>query len=216
MRGLFVSGTDTGAGKTVLCAALVAASQARYHKPVQTGPAEDHDTPAVARLSGADPGRLLPPAACFPLPASPHHAAAVAGTRLELAALSSPLRAADRPGDRWVVEGAGGLLVPLNETVLMTDLIAALGLPVLLAASTRLGAINHSLLSLRALRALGLPGLGIVLLGDADPSLSSALDAFAPGAVLGRIPWLDPLAAAPLRAAGRALLDVESIAACLC
>ncbi len=209
MKGLFVVGTDTGVGKTVLSAALMAAAgpQTTYWKPVQTGLAtEPGDTPTVATLSQLPPERLLDAGPRLMLPASPHHAAVADHTSIDLDTLAATGRAHDAPDRRWVVEGAGGLLVPLSDTQLLTDLVAALALPVLVAASTRLGTINHTLLTLRHLATLALPTLGVVLVGPPDSSADSALAAHAPGAVLGHLPHLDPLTPDAVRAAGQTLL----------
>jgi dethiobiotin synthase len=207
MRGVFVTGTDTGVGKTVVSALLLAGSAAdvRYRKPVQTGiAAEAGDRETVAALAGVDAlTRTLPELFRLPEPASPHHAARLAGVRIELDPLVDALTAT--PG-RFIVEGAGGILVPLNERHVMRDLVAALGLPALVVSSTRLGTINHTLLTLEALERARIPTLGLVLVGPPDAGAESGIDAFAHAPVLGRVPHFTSLDAATVSAAGRALV----------
>src|SRR5882724_4544204 len=127
----FVTGTDTGVGKTVLSALLCAALDASYWKPIQTGTEVDSDTRAVELLAGLPKEKLLPEVYQFAPPVSPHLAAQKAGVRIDLAKIKLPVNASDIP---LIVEGAGGVLVPLNENELMVDLIRQLKLPVILAA----------------------------------------------------------------------------------
>jgi dethiobiotin synthetase len=111
-----------------------------------------------------------------------------------------------------VVEGAGGVLVPLREDLLYADLFARWGLPVVLVARTSLGTINHSLLSVEALRARGVPIAGIAFVGDANAESERVICAIGRVARLGRLPWLDPLDAATLHAAFRAGFDLRAFA----
>lgn len=174
MPGCFVTGTDTGVGKTVVAAALALGWGASYWKPVQSGvsdpPEPATDTLAVARWTGLPPARLLPEAYRFPLPASPHVSAAAEGATIQRAALRLPAT----PG-AIVVEGAGGILVPLNERETMADLMIWLGLPVVLVARTALGTINHTLLSLEALRHRGLQVHALILNGPPVPTTTATL-----------------------------------------
>lgn len=161
--GVFISGTDTGVGKTVVAAGvlrLIAESRPSiYWKPVQTG--EDSDTHEVARLAGRASSLLPPPAYVFPAPRSPHLAAKLAGDRIHVGVLNR--RFGDLAHQSFtVVEGAGGLLVPLNDSTLMIDLPRRWFLPVILVAADRLGAINQTLLSIEACRQRGLEVLGVV------------------------------------------------------
>ena len=172
--GFFVTGTDTGVGKTVISALLMAAlgPRAAYYKPVQTG--DDDDTETVRELSG---GFALPVGLRLPLPAAPWRAAIAAGVQIELSTL---VARAVTPCDWLVAEGAGGVLVPLGPGLLMRDLISALGLPALVVARTQLGTINHTLLTVSALVQRGLPVAGIVLNGPPDPGLTEILHACLP------------------------------------
>jgi dethiobiotin synthetase len=170
VRGLFVTGTGTGVGKTVLTASLLAAAAAagepvRAHKPVVTGLDEppnewppDHEL--LARTTGQTPEEVAPER--YGPPVSPHLAAELAGQRLEPTQLLAAVRAAGQ-GHTLVVEGVGGLLVPLAEHYTVRDLVAALGLPLLVAAPPGLGTINHTLLTLHAARAAGLEVRAVVL-----------------------------------------------------
>jgi dethiobiotin synthetase len=171
-RGCFVTGTDTGAGKTVLTAALCAAIRASgasvsAFKPVATGIGEPpegawpHDHELLARVTDARPADVC--ARTFEPPVSPHLAAQLAGTTIDLEELLAAARAAAARADVLVVEGVGGLLVPLNARHDVRDLAVALGLPVIIAARPGLGTINHSLLTLAAARAAGLDVRAVVL-----------------------------------------------------
>ncbi|MGH9417669.1 MAG: dethiobiotin synthase [Terriglobales bacterium] len=173
-RGVFVTGTDTGVGKTVVSALLtLALPHACYWKPIQSGlpPAADStDRDDVARWTGLPHSRLLTEAYRLKLPASPHVSAAAEGIAIERARLALP----PAPGP-VVVEGAGGVMVPINGEALMLDLMAWLALPVVLVARTALGTINHTLLSLAALRHRGLAVALLVLNGEPVPSTTQAL-----------------------------------------
>lgn len=163
MRGLIVTGTDTGIGKTVLAAGLVGRLGARYWKPVQSGLEEETDSECIARLV---PGATIHPEAYRLItPASPHWAASIDGVTIDPARLILPQ--GDGP---LVVEGAGGALVPLTETRLYADQFADWGLPVVVAARTALGTINHTLMTVEALRARGCAILGLAFIGDAGPA----------------------------------------------
>jgi dethiobiotin synthetase len=171
MRGLFVTGTDTGVGKTVLAAAIVAALRAdgvraAAFKPVVTGLDEpDEGVPADHELLGAVAGAA--PEAVAPVrlgpPASPHLAAALDGVALEPGALLSAARRAGAEADALVVEGVGGLLVPVTLGTSVRDLASALGVPLVVAARPGLGTINHTLLTLEAARTAGLEVRAVVL-----------------------------------------------------
>jgi dethiobiotin synthetase len=178
MRGLFVTGTDTGAGKTIVTASLLAAIAAdgepvRAHKPAVTGLEEppglwppDHEL--LAALSGATPEEVSP--LRYGPAVSPQLAGELAGEPIEPEALVAAARAAGE-GATLIVEGAGGLLSPLARDYTVCDLAVALGLGVVIAARPGLGTINHSLLTLRAARAAGLAVQAVVLTPwPAEPS----------------------------------------------
>jgi dethiobiotin synthase len=189
VKGVFVTGTDTGIGKTVVAACLARAWQAGYWKPVQTGAAAgDDDTAAVAALADLPAERVFAPVYALQAPLSPHAAAELEGTRISMDAIAPP----ETPHP-LVVEGAGGLYVPLNERDFMIDLMARLALPVLLVARSTLGTINHTLLSLAALRARALPIAGVVLSGPPNAGNRAAIERFGQVRVLAELPRIDPL-----------------------
>ena len=190
MRGVFVTGTDTGVGKTVLSAALLLRyPDAAYWKPIQTG--GDDDTAEVHRLSG---GRVVDKGIRLPDPVSPHLAAQRAGLVINLDALQS------RESNRAViVEGAGGVLVPVNESQLMADLMVKLDLPIIVAARSTLGTINHTLLTLEALRARSLKIAGVVIIGDRNSDNRAAIERYGKVSVLAEMPWFEPLTPECLR-----------------
>ena len=197
---LVVTGTDTGIGKTVVAAGFSQALGARYWKPVQAGLDESTDRDTVAALSGRE---VLPEAYRLATPCSPHQAAAIDGVTIDPARLALPED--DGP---LVVEGAGGVLVPLREDLLYADLFARWGLPVVLVARTALGTINHSLLSLEALRSRGVPIAGMAFVGDENAETERTICAIGQVRRLGRLSWLDPLNAETLRAAFVAGFDL--------
>ncbi len=203
MTSLIVAGTDTGIGKTVVSAGLTHALGATYWKPVQAGIEEETDTECVARLSGRP---VLPEAYRLKMPASPHLAAEAEGITIDPSQLTLPT--GDGP---FVVEGAGGLLVPINRETLYLDLFAKWRAPLVLCARTVLGTINHSLLSLRALRAADVPVVGIVFVGDAEPEVEETICQFGDVAYLGRLPMMDKLAPETLKQTVAAGLDVARI-----
>jgi dethiobiotin synthetase len=189
-----VTGTDTGIGKTVFAAALCQALDADYWKPVQSGLEEETDSETIARLAGLDPARVHPERYRLAMPASPHRAAAAEGVAIEAAALTPP-----DTRNPLVIEGAGGVLVPLTPDLLYADIFARWAFPVILCARTALGTINHSLLSIEALRARGIPILGVAFIGDADEENEAIIARIGNVRRLGRlarIPQLDRAALA--------------------
>lgn len=191
-----VTGTDTGIGKTVFAAGLAAALGAHYWKPIQAGVDPDGDKEVVARLSGLPASHILPESYRLTTPASPHLAARIDGVEIALDRLALPQ--VDGP---LVIEGAGGVLVPISEELLMADLFAYWGQPVILCARTALGTINHSLLSIEALRARNVPIAGIAFIGQAHAENERIIPQLAAIPSLGRLPLLDPLDPATLAAA---------------
>ena len=200
-RGVFVTGTDTGVGKTVAAAALVHryrgstpdvdAAPIRYWKPIQTGIEQDDDTATVRRL-GCHGDEVLEEGVRLPRPLSPHLAARLNGRTIVLQQLVDMLAAQASPG-RWVVEGAGGVLVPVNSTDLMVDLMTRLALPVLVVARTTLGTINHTLLTIEAIRARSLTIAGVLLVGERNRENREAIEGFGRVTVVGELPILNPL-----------------------
>jgi dethiobiotin synthetase len=198
MTGFFVTGTDTNVGKTVLSALLVAALEAVYWKPVQTGAREGTDRESVRVWAEPTEDRLPLERYWFDSPVSPHLASREGGIRIALDAFELPEAPAGR---KWVVEGAGGVLVPLNECDLMRDLMKRIGFPVIIAARTSLGTINHTLLTLAALREARLPICGVALIGEKNIENLRAIEQYGSVRVIGHIPILKSINRA-------ALLDV--------
>ena len=197
MQGFFVTGTDTDVGKTVVSAWLLTHLDALYWKPVQAGAEPETDAAAVRRLAEISADRILPEAYVLPEAIAPHEAARRAGFIIDMAKLEAP------ETDRLlIVEGAGGLLVPLTEEAYVIDLAAELHLPVILVARSTLGTINHTLLSIEALHRRGLPLAGVVVNGPETPHNRTAIERYGEVNVIAEIPWLPE----PTRAN---LLDIE-------
>jgi dethiobiotin synthetase len=197
---LVVSGTDTGIGKTVLAGAIAMATGSAYWKPIQAGLDDETDSERVAALGV----RALPEAYRLSAPCSPHWAAEMDGIRIEDAELALP------PGeDRLVVEGAGGVLVPIRDDLSFADLFARWNLPVVLAARTALGTINHTLLSIEALRARGVPIHGIAFVGEAVENTEATIARVGQVKRLGRLPMLPEITADALLAAFGAAFDPD-------
>jgi dethiobiotin synthase len=212
MNGIFVTGTDTNVGKTVVCAAMMHRlrphAAVRYWKPVQTGIEVDDDAEVVRALGGCAQAEIAPSAVRLPRSLSPHLAARLAGQRIDVANVMSHVEAS---GDRvrWIMEGAGGVCVPLNEEDLMVDLMVRLAAPVLVVARTTLGTINHTLLTLDALRARKLDVVGVVMVGDPSPDNRAAIEQFGRVPVLGEMPRLEVLNPSTLREWALGALDPE-------
>ncbi len=199
-----VSGTDTGVGKTVFAAALAGAMGAHYWKPVQAGLDQETDSETVARLSGLPRNRILREAYEFSAPLSPHRAAELDGMAISRAAFELP------SVSPLVIEGAGGLMVPLRRDWLAIDLFADWQLPVILCARTGLGTINHSLLSIEALRLRDIPLLGIAFIGEANADSETTICTMGGVRRLGRLPRLPVLNAETLAAAFRENFDLAA------
>lgn len=190
MSGLriVVTGTDTDVGKTVFCAGLAAMLGASYWKPVQAGVEGGTDSETVARLGGLPPDRVLPEIWRLNTPVSPHLAAEIDGVEIDPDALRPPTVSGP-----LVIEGAGGLFVPLTRETLMIDVFARWRLPTVLVARTQLGTINHTLLSLAALKSRGVPVAGVAFVGEEKADSQRTVARFSGAKILGRLPQLRPL-----------------------
>ncbi|MBC9032226.1 ATP-dependent dethiobiotin synthetase BioD [Sphingomonas sp. JC676] len=200
---IVVTGTDTDIGKTVFAAALARALGATYWKPIQAGIEDGGDADTAARLGL----RTLPEAYRLNTPCSPHRAAEIDGIAIDAARLAIP-----NIEGTLVIEGAGGVLVPITSELLFADLFARWVEPVVLVARTALGTINHSLLSIEALRARGVPILGIAFIGDAVEDSEATIARLGGVSRLGRLPCLDRIAPETLDAAFAAHFRVEDFA----
>jgi dethiobiotin synthetase len=206
MNAFVVTGTDTGIGKTVFSAALAGAMGAHYWKPVQSGLLDGADRDTVAQLSGLPAAQILPEAYRLTEPLSPHRAAELDGVEIDPDKLIVPEM---RP---LVIEGAGGALVPVTRTVLYADVFAHWGLPVIIVARTALGTINHSLLTIEALRARGVPIHGVAFVGEANPDNEATIAALGQVRRMGRLPLLPGLTAVALADAFAEQFRIEDFA----
>ncbi len=186
-HGIFVTGTGTGVGKTFVSAILVAGLSARYWKPLQSGLDEKTDTAWVQEKTGLPSSYFYPESYRFRFPLSPHVAAEKDGIHIDLELMELP----QTFGGRLIVEGAGGIMVPLNEHHLMLDLMKKLSLPILLVAESGLGTINHTLLSLEMLKNHFLQVLGVVMNGPRNPENRKAIEHYGNTKVLAEIEPLE-------------------------
>lgn len=197
-RGIFVTGTDTNVGKTVLSAAVMIRCRGivplRYWKPVQTGTLQDDDTAEVQRLAGLSTEDILTDGYRFPDPVSPHLAAERADIPINVHRLGRMLAEGTQNEEtRWIVEGAGGLLVPLNLANTIGEFIVSLHLPAIIAARSGLGTINHTLLTIEALRRREVPVAGVVLIGEPNEDNARTIGHMGQVPILGQMPRFDPL-----------------------
>lgn len=200
---MFVTGTDTDVGKTIFSAALCGALGATYWKAIQAGTLDHSDSDTVRALSGLPPQKILPEAYRLTTPCSPHRAAELDSVRIAVQQLRPPT------ADPLVIEGAGGLMVPLTGQTLLIDLIARWKMPVIVVARTLLGTINHSLLSLEALRTRSIPVLGIAFVGEPNPNSEGTICNFSGAKPLGRLPFVAPLDRAKLASAFASNFDLR-------
>ncbi|MEH6757137.1 MAG: dethiobiotin synthase [Parasphingorhabdus sp.] len=199
-----ITGTDTDIGKTVFAAALTAALDAYYWKPVQAGLEGETDSQAVLRLSGVGADKVLPEKFRLNTPASPHFAAAKDGVTIAAGDLAVP-----QVEGHLVIEGAGGALVPINDELLFADLFALWKLPVIIVASTKLGTINHSLMTIEALRSRGVPVFGMAFIGGEIADSQDTICRIGGVPQLGRLPIIDNLSAQTLSTAFRAHFTIS-------
>jgi dethiobiotin synthetase len=203
---MFITGTDTDIGKTLVSALLLAGLEGHYWKPIQTGVAsstntddsyyELGDTAWVVQHAGVPIDRTHPPTHQFPLPLSPHAAAQFANTAVSLSDFDLPTIPQDRT---LVVEGAGGVMVPLNDDHYMLDLIKRLAIPVIIVARSGLGTINHTLLTLTQLRAHEVPVFGVILNGVKNPGNKHSIEKFGEVRVIGEIEPMRTITPSSLR-----------------
>lgn len=191
-----MTGTDTNVGKTVLSSLLCAAVRGIYWKPIQTGASEGTDRETVIASAGIDIADTVPETYVFSDPISPHLAAERARCEISLERIDLPV--IDR-GMPLIVEGAGGVMVPINAHQFMTDLMRHLALPVVLAARSTLGTINHTLLSIRCMESARIRVHGVVLIGPENPENKQAIERYSGKQVIGQIPPLAKIDRASLQ-----------------
>lgn len=183
---LFVTGTDTGVGKTVVSAILTAGLEAAYWKPIESGVEEGSDARWIQETLSLDAEKVVHQKYRLTKPLSPHAAARIDGVRIDLDSIALP----EPCPERLIVEGAGGILVPLNERDLIIDLIAKLALPVVIVARSALGTINHTLLTVTTLRSRGITVHGVVMNGERNASNKEAIEHYGNVPVIAEISQL--------------------------
>jgi dethiobiotin synthetase len=203
VSAIVVTATGTDIGKTVFAAALTAALDGYYWKPVQAGTDDGTDRERVLALSGLSDDRILSEAYSLTTPCSPHRAAEIDGIAIDVEALAPPQP--DRP---LVIEGAGGVLVPFTRSTTFADIVARWQLPAVLVAATSLGTISHSLAAIEALRTRGVDIRGVAFVGDPNEDSEATIAEMGKVKRLGRLPMLDPLTPATLAAAFAANFDL--------
>ncbi len=186
MKRYFITGIGTGVGKTVMSAILCEALNADYWKPIQAGELENSDTVSVKKLISNSRSVFHPEAYQLPYPLSPHASAEKAGITIDPATIAVP-----QSTNHLIIEGAGGLMVPINRKTLYIDLIPALNSEVILVSKNYLGSINHTLMSAESLMLRNIPVRGIVFNGDENPATESIILEMTGFQFLGRIPQVD-------------------------
>jgi dethiobiotin synthase len=198
MKPLIVTGSDTGIGKTVVCAMLTLALEGIYWKPIQSGTDGGTDTQRVQAMTNLPPSHFLPERYVLRAPLSPHRASELDGISIAVESLDLP----QSGENRWlIVEGAGGVLVPIDRQTLQIALFSRWRAPVLVVARTTLGTINHTLLTLEALQRRAIKVIGIIFVGDSMPDTERTIAEFGGVKSLGRLPILPALDAGTLREA---------------
>ena len=179
---IFITGTDTHVGKTLISSWIALHTGFSYFKPIQTGTRDGSDSLEVHKQSDT---KIYPESYAYKEPLSPHLAAKLENDMIDIEKIVLP------PSPNLIIEGAGGVLVPINDTYLMVDLIKKLGAPVILVARTTLGTINHTLLSLEALRSRNIAVLGVIMNGEKNPQNSHSIELYGRTPVLAEFPKLD-------------------------
>jgi len=171
MINLFVTGTDTNVGKTIVSAILAAGINGKYWKPIQTGTSQGSDTNIIQELLGKD--STFPESYRFKAPLSPNHAAELQEQEIDHKNIKLP-----NSHHPLIIEGAGGLLVPINSNQMIIDLIKVFNTKCILVARSGLGTLNHTLLSLQELNRREIPVLGVVLNGPKNIKNKESIEHF--------------------------------------
>lgn len=199
-KPIIITGTDTDIGKTIFASALTHVLGATYFKPIQAGLEEETDTQLVTRLSGQ---KVLPEVYRLNTPASPHVAAEIDDIEIDIDKLILP-----NIHGPLVVEGAGGIMVPITRHTTYLDVFANWNAPIVLCARTSLGTINHSLLSIQALKNYGCDILGIAFIGDENKDSEKSICDMGQVKRLGRLPLIADLNRESLNEAFNANFDI--------
>lgn len=182
MKSLFITGTDTNIGKTFVSAVLTLGLKAHYWKPIQSGIGTETDTEFLKRVTNLPDSFFLDEVYKLKIPRSPHESAKAEGITIDINSIKVP-----ELNNCIVIEGAGGVLVPLNDTHFVIDLIKKLKSAVILVCRTQLGTINHTLLTIEALQKRGIPVLGIIMNGEEDLENPKSISMFTKIPILGQI-----------------------------
>lgn len=185
-KPIFVTGIGTGVGKTIASAILVEKLKADYWKPVQAGDLDQSDTITVKSLVSNSISHFHPEAYRLTQPYSPHKAAALDGIEIDPDKIILP-----QTGNQLIIEGAGGLMVPLNNNFLMIDLIKKLDAEVVLVSRNYLGSINHTLLSIDALKARGIALRALIFNGNNDSFSEELIERYTKETPVLRIPEIE-------------------------
>ncbi|MBX2834430.1 MAG: dethiobiotin synthase [Micavibrio sp.] len=187
-----ISGTDTGIGKTVVSAMLTLALDASYWKPIQSGIEGGVDTKTVQKITRLPAERFFEEEYVLTEPLSPHRSAEIDEVKIDVAGLNIP-----KCEGPLIIEGAGGLMVPLTRENLLINLFKSWqrdeSVPIILVARTGLGTINHTLLSLEALWSRKIPVHGIIFVGEENPDNIRTIGEFSKIKILGHLPKLDSI-----------------------
>lgn len=210
--GIFVTGTDTDIGKTIVCSLLLASLKSHfiktgYFKPIQTG--LEQDTVKVAHLTGIELAKIPEPVYSFPEPVAPYRASQIHGQQIQLDHIQQQWEKLEEKA--WVVEGVGGVMVPLNGKATVRDMILALGLKTVVVATTRLGTMNHTLLTVEAIRAVGVEVAGLILVGEQDPSLEAILSEFCSIPMIVRVPYFSLISPSVIQEEGPKLFPFSTL-----
>lgn len=197
----FITGIGTGIGKTIVSAILTEKLQADYWKPIQSGDLDNSDSLLVAQLISNQKTVIQPEQFKLSQPLSPHLSARIDGIQLTTAAIKAPATT-----NHLVIEGAGGLMVPINEEELMLDLIKTLNAKVIVVSQNYLGSINHTLLTLEVLKAREIEVEGLIFNGAANEESERYISTYSGIPILGRIPQLENLDKESVQKAGAHLL----------
>lgn len=203
MTKFIITGTDTDIGKTVFSAALMLALESEnqnphYWKTIQSGIAEQVDTKRVQNLTHLDKNRFLPETYILSQPLSPHRAAELDNAEIDIEAISQKSQIPSCAGT-LLIEGAGGLMVPLTRKNLQINLYKTWDIPLILCTRTGLGTINHTLLSIEAIQARNIKLHGIAFIGEENKDNIHTIKEFSGAKILGRLPILDHLDDTSLR-----------------
>ena len=185
-KRIIICGTDTDVGKTIVSSFFVQGLKGTYWKPIQSGTEEGTDTKTICNLLSLEPNSYLPERYKFKAPVSPHWAAEQESAFIEPSNLKLP-----DLDELIIIETAGGLMVPLNRDWLQIDQLKAWGAPIILVARTGLGTLNHTLLSLEALKHRNLDVLGIILNGPPHKDNPKTLEQFGDTKILASLPIFD-------------------------